>query len=94
MRDIIFYGIHLWFLSNLNICNPKASPDTNTKYDILIMMMVFVFEKIQYLFKLKNNVPEASFSYINNCEGDSINFIGSSGILTSNIEYFWSFGVC
>ena len=85
----------LWYpslgLSNLNICNPKASPDTNTKYYINYDDG-FCFRKDSIFIQVKNNVPEASFSYINNCEGDSINFIGSSGILTSNIEYFWSFG--
>ena len=42
--------------------------------------------------KVNNDLPTPSFSTINNCDGDTVQFSASSGLLTPNVSWEWSFG--
>lgn len=39
-----------------------------------------------------NDIPDASFVTNSQCEGDTVEFIASSGLITTNHNYIWSFG--
>ncbi len=78
-------------LSNPNISNPIASPNSDVTY------FVSIFDGLceggdSINVKVHNEVPNPTFTTLNHCDGDTIKFIGNSALLTSNISWEWSFG--
>ena len=78
-------------LSNPNLSNPIANPTTDMMYyihhfDGMCNATDSVFVKVN------NEVPSPTFSTLNHCDGDTIQFSANSGLLTTNIAWEWSFG--
>ena len=42
--------------------------------------------------KVLQEVPSPSFNSVNHCFGDTVDFLASSGLSSSNILWQWSFG--
>ena len=78
-------------LSNSNLSNPIANPTTDILY--FIHHSDGICEAIDsVLVKVNNEIPEATFTTVNHCDGDTIQFSSNSGLTTSNIAWEWSFG--
>ena len=78
-------------LNNPNIINPIATPVLD------IMYFIHHFDEMcdatdSVFVKVNNEVPIPTFSSINHCDEDTVQFSGNSGILSSNIAWEWSFG--
>jgi gliding motility-associated-like protein len=78
-------------LSNPNLSNPFATPILD------IMYFIHHFDGMcdatdSVFVKVNNEVPIPTFSTINHCDEDTVQFSGNSGLLTSNIAWEWSFG--
>jgi gliding motility-associated-like protein len=78
-------------LSNPNLSNPIATPVLD------IMYFIHHFDGMcdatdSVFVKVNNEVPIPTFSNINHCDQDSVQFSGNSGLLSSNIAWEWSFG--
>jgi len=78
-------------LTNPNLSNPIANPITDVMY--FINLSDGLCEVVDSVFiKVNNEVPIPTFTSINHCDGDTIQFSGNSGLLSSNIAWEWSFG--
>ena len=78
-------------LNNPNISNPIANPVSDIMY--YVYHSDGVCDEIDSVFiKVNTELPTPSFSTINNCDGDTVQFSASSGLITSNISWEWSFG--
>jgi gliding motility-associated-like protein len=78
-------------LSSISISNPQANPTTSGFYyvshtDGLCTAVDSIFVNVD------NNVPNATFTASNLCNGDITSFVASSGLATTNNSYIWSFG--
>ena len=78
-------------LSFINTANPQASPTTSGFYyvshtDGLCTAVDSIFVNVD------NDVPNATFTASNFCNGDITSFVASSGLATTNNSYIWSFG--
>ena len=78
-------------LNDPNLPNPFSNP----MYDIMYFIhhsdgMCDIIDSV--FVKVNNEVPSLTFSTINHCDGDTIQFSANSGILTPNIAWGWSFG--
>ena len=78
-------------LSNPNISNPIANPITDIMYHIHHSDgMCDAIDSLLVL--VHNEVPSPTFTTINHCDGDTIQFSTNSGLATPNIAWEWSFG--
>jgi gliding motility-associated-like protein len=78
-------------LTNPNLSNPVANPVSDVMYfihhfDGLCSATDSVFVKVY------NDIPSPSFTTINHCDEDIIQFNANSGLITNNIAWIWSFG--
>ena len=89
------HAIFTWYpsigLSNPNVSNPIANPNTSMFYYVT-HTDGFCSEIDSLFVYVHNNIPNANFSTTNLCEGDTTSFLASSGLLTTNNNYIWSFG--
>tara|TARA_B100001142_G_scaffold312723_1_gene348427 strand:+ start:21878 stop:27196 length:5319 start_codon:yes stop_codon:yes gene_type:complete len=78
-------------LSNPNIIDPVALPLTDVLY--FVYHSDGICDAVDSVFiAVHSEVPEASFTTNNNCEGDITSFFANSGLNTVNVSYDWSFG--
>ena len=84
-----------WFpsnnLSDSSIQNPFASPISDIMYYFNVTDGLCT-ETDSVFIQVHENVPNPSFTTFNHCFGDTVDFSASSGILSSNILWEWSFG--
>lgn len=78
-------------LTNSNIENPIANPNIDMMYYINHSDGICNSNDSIFI-KVNNEVPLASFTSINHCDGDSTYFSASSALTTNNINWEWSFG--
>jgi gliding motility-associated-like protein len=78
-------------LSNPNLSNPIASPVSDIMYYVYHSDGV-CDETDSVFIKVNDELPTTSFSTMNTCDGDTVQFSASSGLLTANISWEWSFG--
>tara|TARA_B100001758_G_scaffold81904_1_gene69627 strand:- start:31479 stop:36704 length:5226 start_codon:yes stop_codon:yes gene_type:complete len=90
--DTQFTWIPSATLSNPNIFDPIASPLTDMLYFVYHTDGICDAVDSVYI-TVHNEIPEASFTTNNNCEGDIISFVANSGLNTVNVSYDWSFGL-
>jgi len=78
-------------LTNPNLSNPIANPTIDVMY--YIHHFDGMCDAIDSVFvKVNNEVPTPTFTTVNHCDGDTVQFSGNSGLLTPNIAWEWSFG--
>ena len=74
-----------------SLYNPIANPINDIMY--FIHHSDGMCEATDSVFvKVHNEVPSSTFTTLNHCEKDTVNFNGSSGLITNNIGWEWSFG--
>jgi len=78
-------------LSNSNIENPIANPNIDMMYYINHSDGICNSNDSIFI-KVNNEVPLASFTSINHCDGDTTHFSASSALPTNNINWEWSYG--
>jgi gliding motility-associated-like protein len=78
-------------LSSANTNSPQANPTASVLYYInhtdglcTAVDSVFVY--------VHNDVPNATFTAANFCDGDLTSFVANSGLTTANNSYMWNFG--
>ncbi len=87
----LFTWIPAITLSSAIINNPQATPSTSVLYyvnhsDGMCTAVDSVFVNVH------NDVPNATFTATNLCDGDLTSFSANSGLTNTNNSYIWSFG--
>ena len=79
------------FLSNVNVLNPMATPNTTTVFTATISD-----GKCQNTDTVRvvvnQEIPIPSINVSNQCEEDTLVFAANSGLTTNNISWFWDLG--
>ena len=78
-------------LSNPNLSNPIASPIIDVMYYIHHFDGMCAATDSLFV-RVFNDLPTSSFTTANHCDGDTVQFSASSGLVTPNIAWEWSFG--
>jgi gliding motility-associated-like protein len=78
-------------LINNSISNPVVNPVLDMIYTV-VNSDGLCSATDSLLVTVHNDVPNVNFITNNHCAGDTVEFIGTSGLLTTNNNYIWSFG--